>query len=315
MMIYSFDWSGAEGHAARRRNIACYGGNPHQAPVLVPAPDSPPGAYWNWNRLLVLGFLQNLAHQATDAGAILVGFDFAFSFPLLAPDNHFHDGTGNREALWENVWTGTWGPHGNHTAQGYVAAHGGFFQGGADYAPHLRLTEQVAHDQGANAQSVYYRGQGQVGKGSLCGISILHLLTRYCVLNNLPLCIWPFFHRDENGHQETNLFDGGWQPPKKCLTIVETYPRFHRIQAGVNGIAWNAPDVMPAVANFFQGALPQIPPANEDRFDSLVAWYALSGHAAINGTPLGWNRLAAPTQGLVEANPGVVENEGWIFGV
>jgi hypothetical protein len=311
MMIYSFDWSGANGHNNHLRNIVCYGG----LPGAVPAPEAPPQGAANWSRKAALEFLRDKATAATRNGRIVVGMDCAFSFPFQAHGNDFHNGSIDREAFWRSVWAHAWGPTGASITQDYIDAFAGHFQGGAQCVEHLRLTEEAARDIGAPAISNYHTIGPQVGKGSLGGISVLWLLTQYCLGRNLPLTVWPFFDLGA-GQAMLIPMDGTWVPRENCLIVVETYPTVQKVQADAyipyDEVNWQA------VAGHFGGVPPVQPPVNQDCADALVAWYALSGAQAANGDPLGLGRLINPTPALVAAmatHPGAVQQEGWILGV
>jgi len=276
----------------------------------------------------VAQFLIDLAEQAKKTrSVVLVGMDFAFGFPYLNHGNTYHDGNVSRDELWQNIGELSWGP--NLMAQHYVNAYpNSFFQGHAGEVrlpQHglLRLTEQAAQAIGGNPTSVYHLvGPSQVGKSSITGIAVLHGLLEHCSQNCTPLAIWPLVQVDADGNQTgmpDNTITNGWHPPEEgALVVVETYPSLHYPQAGVARNTWDAPATWGAIQAHFQANPAIVLPQTGDQADALVAWYALAGNLDVAGNPLGLGRLMLPTGalvGTVNGNLGVVQKEGWIFGV
>jgi hypothetical protein len=327
MNVYSFDWSGANGHGNWIQGIRCYGGTAGGAPEAKRAPGVPGHIISDWTRNHVSQFLIGLAEEARRTrSVVLVGMDFAFGFPFLNHGNVYHDGNVSRNELWQNIWELSGGP--NLMAQDYVDAYpNSFFQGhlGEAYLENnhalLRLTENVAV--GVNPASVYKLvGSNQVGKSSITGIAVLHGLLNHCSQNRIPLAIWPLVQVDADGKQAEipdNAITNGWQPPEEgALVVVETYPSLHYPQAGVARNTWETPATWDAIQAHFQTNPAIVLPGTGDQADALAAWYALAGNRDAVGNPLGLGRLMIPTGALVGAvhgNPGVVQKEGWIFGM
>jgi hypothetical protein len=301
--IHSFDWSGSGHHPKRQNGIAHASGRPGAAPLLR----------HGYSREQVLELLCALSLKAKDGPPILVGGDFAFAFPFVAKGRAYPDGTTDRDPFWAGVRNVVWN---GGRAQDYAARYAEHFMWhtagagmhvGARYVPALRATDSRAREIQANANTVFRLiGADQVGKGSLTGIAMLEELRRQCAARGLPLATWPFF-ADSDG------VSGPWALPSTGLVVVETYPSLCWRRAGFAGRPWDDPAAWDRVRRWSGGLAPIAAPATGDEGDALVAWYALAGERAADGSRLGlsWLRSAATSTGEHPAD--VIAAEGWMF--
>lgn len=324
--VLSFDCSGATQHDTRLRargsRIRCYGGQPG----MPPTPVTPNPGMANWKRTEVLGMLQICAAEAYGQQCeIVVGMDFAFSFPFAAKGNTFPCGAIARDMFWANVAGLVW-PNPQGIAAGYIvpnAAHfhwqagnNGAYVAGAFFDPGAyRVTEEAAQQQGGHPCCVFNLvGSNQVGKGSLCGIAMIHHLLDHCRANKLPLTIWPFFQMDATGNVAAIPAARPWQFTPHCLTLVETYPGFHWMQTGQPGAAFDNAATWNAVAQHFGGIAAPVPLCR-DSADALIAWYAMAGQTAPGAPPHVQTWLAGPSEQYLAAPANTISQEGWIYGV
>jgi len=76
VLVYSFDWSGAERHGKCLKGIACYGGRNGGTPTIAR-----PVTSTKWSRSSACAFLVNLAAQAVQTHqTIIAGLDSRFHF-------------------------------------------------------------------------------------------------------------------------------------------------------------------------------------------------------------------------------------------
>ena len=124
---------------------------------------------------------------------VLVGLDFAFSFPRR-DTGEFFPGVPDPDApstacdLWQRVdkicedtedfYAGTFVEDERYAP---------YFQDGDQYEPRLRMTDERCHCMGLGRPETVFKlvGPTQVGKGSLAGMRVLHHLRSH-------LCVWPF---------------------------------------------------------------------------------------------------------------------------
>ena len=326
MLVYSFDWSGGGRHCDPTRTIAVFGGHAGDVPEL------PRGRDGRWSRVHAFEYLCDRAEHAAKQGPILVGMDFAFSFPFAEKNHAFPDGSAARAAFWQAVRAAAW-PDDRGTADGYVldnpneghfrrqigGNHNRQIVTGAQYnANAFRLTERAAMQGDARPCCVFNLiGANQVGKGSICGIAVLKKLAGYCLQHHLPLVIWPFLGIAPDGQvQEANCDLP--EIPDRTLVIVETWPGLHWRQARQQRVNWNDNGTWGAIRAHFGANQVPVQLDSPDEADALIAWYALAGVADVDGNPLGLNRVQQPSPALtarVATDPGAVFQEGWIFGV
>lgn len=191
--------------------------------------------------------VRHLIAQAEDDPRLVVGFDFAFSFPEWFLDEH---GAQSAPEVWDVVdrlgeeWLGEcpspfWGKTGRPKPE---------------LPSHFRRTELEAQDvAGAQPKSVFQvGGAGAVGTGSLRGMP--HLAE----LADAGFSVWPFH-------------EPGW--PR----VVEIYPRL------LTGAVVKSDPT--ARTSYLDGALPEIPrdlasvaAASEDALDAAVSAVVMARH-------------------------------------
>src|SRR5690606_29646039 len=116
-----------------------------------------------------------------DRGPLVVGLDFAFSFPAW-----FVEGQGFSEA--SELWAAM---HGGLAERWLQSCEPPFWgrpgKPKCGEHPHFRRTEQDYRSRGHQAKSVFQiGGAGAVGTGSLRGMPVLHRLRR------AGFTVWPF---------------------------------------------------------------------------------------------------------------------------
>ena len=187
------DWSGARGPRLSGLQVAMATAG-RCPPRLV----SPPDGRKHWIRSL---FADWLVETLSGNGRVLVGLDFAFSFPRR-DTGEFFPGTPDPDApstacgLWRRVddlceATGKDFFAGAFVEKGWYAPY--FLlpgKRGARYEHRLRMTDERCRDMNLGRPETVFKlvGPTQVGKGSLAGMRVLCHLRR-----KMPrLCIWPF---------------------------------------------------------------------------------------------------------------------------
>jgi hypothetical protein len=288
--VHCFDWSGSKAHHSRVRGIACAWGQVGAAPRIRSG----------WSRDSVLAHCLELAHRARNEGrSILLGFDFALSFPFNIKRGTFFNGQRTRAGLWRTLRRRIW-TRSKFPARFYANTFKSHFHLSGpciETCRQFRFTERIAKAEGANPKSVFHCVGAQVGPGSLCGIAMLDVLRVLCRRGQVPLTVWPLFRMDEKGREHPISVHG--QQPTPCLAVAETYPSLYWRQAHCSSRDWSNPIAWRHVRSTFGGKAPGRPPRSEDEGDALVAWYALSSPQASLMAPMG------PT----------VASEGWIAGL
>ncbi|MEE8372018.1 MAG: hypothetical protein V3R73_07675 [Sphingomonadales bacterium] len=182
------DWSGAKG--LRQKGIAVAScGSGRGTPMLVTAPD---GRAWSRQ-----GVMDWLNREATGK-RLLAGFDFSFGAPFEDEEAFFPGASltaKDAPSLWleiENICRDE--PHLGASGLPQHGEFSRFFQSqegeitirGAEFAPRLRVTERLCHDQGLGKAETLFNliGARQVGKASLTGMRALLRLEGFD--------IWPF---------------------------------------------------------------------------------------------------------------------------
>lgn len=181
------DWSGAA--LARPPGIAVAQIGVEGPPALI-TPDR------HWSRADIAGWLEDHADAQSD---ILIGMDMSFAFPFEDKDGYFpewDDSPPNARSLWalvdsicaDDPHLGASGflkhPQGRRHFRHAKGNIGDLFEGS------IGRLRRVEHHQRATRQANSWScfnlvGAGQVGKGSLTGMRILHRL-------NGRIPIWPF---------------------------------------------------------------------------------------------------------------------------
>ena len=280
------DWSGARGPRLPGLQVAVAQSG-RSAPRLVSCPD---GKHWT-RATFVAWFVESM--QIPDR--VLVGFDFAFSFPRNDREKFFpgvSNGPENANELWQCVERIC------RKSEGFYAApfvenwpYAAHFQGGDRYERRQRLTDKRCLQAGLGLPESIFRlvGPAQVAKGSLAGMRVLHHL-RQSVAH---LSIWPFDAK-----------------PRKMTDVVavEMYPgAFVRMSGVARGKIRDVQSLnsvlryfgsAPVVADVLDGG------ATDDKADALVAAAALR-HISSDGTV--WNPVGLPDARRWQ--------EGWIFGI
>lgn len=190
------DWSGARGPGLRGLQVAM-ATDGRSPPCLV----SPPGGRKLWTRRV---FADWLVKTLSGNDRVLVGLDFAFSFPYHDTGEFFPCAPGTPSTAF-NLWR-----HVDETCGGTEGFYAGTFvedgryapyfllpeKRGERYEPRMRLTDKRCRCKGLGRPETVFKlvGATQVGKGSLAGMRVLHHLRR-----RMPhMRIWPFDRLSES---------------------------------------------------------------------------------------------------------------------
>ncbi len=264
------DWSGAE-QIVNAIQVAecCSSGN---AELVLPLEVS---FRKKWSRTAVFEYVSKLLETGEQ---VLVGLDFAFSFPYCDMGAYFPssaDSPRNVSALWEVV---------EDLCRDDPDYYGGaFFKDGdkpfASYflyeekhkelcdVRRLRVTERKAKEMSFPPQSVFKcKGIGQAGTGSLAGMRWLCDLKKKC---GKAVAIWPFEDIAK---------------PQVKVVITEIYPRIFKM-----------PDRVSKYSKLSK---------NEHELDALVVADGLSVMASRENM---WK--------FEDHNEKSAKLEGWIFGI
>ncbi|NJM50495.1 MAG: hypothetical protein HC843_06065 [Sphingomonadales bacterium] len=279
------DWSGAAGERHSGIKIALNG------------PDGPPQLLrpgHKWSRGDVAGWLLQLARESSN---ILVGMDLSFGFPFADKGCYFpqwDESPADAKSLWafvEHICTRD--PH--MGAASFISHHEGrrhFRHGKADVGDlftggvgRLRLVE--AHQRAtrqANSWSCFNLvGAGQVGKGSLCGMRLLHHLHPH-----IP--VWPFDPLPDTGP-----------------VLIEIYTAMAARAAGIGGGRSKIRD---------SGTLDRALAALDSTLPAPLARY--DDHSTDAMITAAWLRKASGNRGFwypEKLNSHIAATEGWTFGV
>ena len=285
------DWSGARGPGLPGLQVAM-AADGRSSPYLVP----PPGGGKLWTRRM---FVDWLVKTLSGNDRVLVGFDFAFSFPYHDTGEFFpcvNDTLYTVFDLWRRVDKACGGV-GDFYAGTFVEdeRYAPYFllpeKCGERYEPRLRLTDKRCHCMGLGRPESVFKlvGPSQVGKGSLAGMRVLHYLRR-----KMPrMRIWPFGLLSES---------------RSDIVAVEVYPGAFARMSGVAGGKVHDVETLDRILEFYDSE----PLRNDvlegrargDKADALIVAAAL-------------RRLSG--KGKVWKPPGLrvarQSHEGWIFGV
>jgi hypothetical protein len=281
----AIDWSGArddQGKGLAGIQVAsCEAGV--KAPSLVANPSG-----GSWRRTDVLSWLED---RATDGEPILVGFDFAFSFPYCGGREYMPGlDTETPAELWRLVEDlSSDAPELNGMPfildPRFVDSFWSSGRRPQSFSERHRETEVACRDQdGGRPESVFkILGPKQVGLGSLAGMRVLTRLTR---LDGVS--IWPF---DE---------------ATSGLVCVEIFPRHFLMRArhGTRKVTTKE-DLDAVLAGFDCESADLGDDAIDDhKTDALVS---AAGLRYVAGSPEIWN---PPSMSACAR-----KHEGWIFGV
>ena len=282
------DWSGARGPRLPGLQVAMAKAG-RSAPRLVPSPD---GQHWTRS-----AFADWFVEILSPNGRVLVGFDFAFSFPRFDRGEFFPnvpDVPSTAADLWlcvDDMCEAT----GDFFAGAFVegSRYARYFQGGVRYEPRLRITDERCRRVGLGRPESIFRlvGPAQVAKGSLAGMRVLH----YLRLKVPHLCIWPFDRLSRS---------------RSAIVAVEVYPgAFVGMSSAAKGKVRDM-HTLNRVLEFHGSAslrkrvLEDRAREAADKADALIAAAALR---RLSGDGTVWN-----PPGLSVARRW---QEGWIFGV
>jgi hypothetical protein len=164
--VVAIDWSGAKS-GARKKIWAAEFRDDEPVPELVTGKD----------RTEISNYLIDAAR---DNPKLIVGLDFAFSFPCW----FVKDQANSAQELWAKV---------EHEGELWLRECNEPFWGRKNAPrwdlgdkPHYRRTEQIGSVGGIRPKSVFQiNGAGAVGTGSIRGMAVLHQLSSY-------FRVWPF---------------------------------------------------------------------------------------------------------------------------
>ena len=288
------DWSGERGPGLPGLQVAMAtaGWCP---PRLVPPPDGRK----NWTRGV---FMNWLVETLSGNDRVLVGLDFAFSFPRhdrgeFFPDVSDPDAPSTAFDLWRRV-DDLCGAKGKDFFAGAFVEEGRYApyfllpgKRGARYEHRLRMTDERCGQKGLRSPETVFKlvGPRQVGKGSLAGMRVFHHLRR-----KMPrLCVWPFDRLPKS---------------RSVAVAVEVYPNaFVRMSEVASGKVRDMKtldrilefyDSEPLRDDVLEGE------AAGDKADALIVAAALR---RLSRKGEFWN-----PPGLCDARR---SHEGWIFGV
>lgn len=282
------DWSGARGPRLPGLQVAMAKAG-RSAPRLVPSPD---GRLWT-RSAFVDWFVETLSGN----DRILVGFDFAFSFPRFDRREFFPnvpDAPSTAAGLWRCV-DDACEATGDFYAGTFVeeSRYACYFQGGVRYEPRPRITDERCRRTGLGRPESVFKlvGPTQVAKGSLAGMRVLHHLR----LEVPRLCVWPFDRLSRS---------------RSAIVAVEVYPgAFVGMSSAAKGKVCDM-HTLNRVLEFHGSAslrkrvLEDRARDADDKADALIAAAALR---RLSGDGTVWN-----PPGLSAARRW---QEGWIFGV
>lgn len=294
------DWSGARGPGLPGLQVAMATAG-RCPPRLVPPPDGRK----NWTRSV---FADWLVKTLSGNDRVLVGLDFAFSFPRR-DTGEFFPGVPDPDApstacdLWrrvdkicedtEDFYAGTFIEDERYAP---------YFQGGDQYEHRLRMTDERCDQKGWGRPETVFKlvGPTQVGKGSLAGMRVLHHLRREVSY----LCIWPFDRLPRS---------------RSVDVVVEVYPgAFVHKSKVTNGNPPSRPTVRKAKVHDME-TLNRIMEFydSEPLRDDVLEGEAAGDKADALIVAAALRRLSR--KGKVWNPPGLCDarrwHEGWIFGV
>ena len=291
------DWSGARG--PRQPGIQLAEAGPGTAaPHSIMAED---GRHWGRGPVLDWLIRRAAAADASAAGPVLVGIDFAFAHPFV-DEGAFYPGLNgsppDAAALWAFVERHCQDdPHLYGGAMFAAPAVGDYYLSPKHhFAPHYRSRRRVtelAARASARAPSPTFKaiGADNVATGSMAGMRLIHALKAAL---GPRLAVWPF---------DRVATDAASQP---AMVLVEIFPSYYFHRVGMNPAKKAAADpafMSAALACYDSaGVGPEFVPrgSDADEADAIISAAALRWFAA---QPGGWDA------------PEAAALEGWIFGV
>ena len=283
------DWSGARGPGLPGLQVAMATAG-RCPPRLVPPPDGRK----NWTRGV---FTDWLVETLSGNDRVLVGLDFAFSFPRRDTDEFFPgvpdpDAPSTAFDLWrrvdkicedtEDFYAGTFVEDERYAP---------YFQGGDQYEHRLRMTDERCDQKGWGRPETVFKlvGPTQVGKGSLAGMRVLHHLRREVS----RLCIWPFDRLPKS---------------RSVAVVVEVYPGAFVRMSGAEAGKVRDMETLNRILEFYDSEPLRDDvlegKADDNKADALIVAAALR---RLSRKGKFWN-----PPGLRDARRW---HEGWIFGV
>jgi len=279
------DWSGAENPGRGLQIAQCFQGN--TIPQIVSKRES-----LNWRRREVLDWLVQINNQGE---RIIAGFDFAFAYPYCDEKAYFpgHKNSPNSfKSLWKVIdsicggdfYGGPFYKRNNAKFSDYLLYS---TYKGQKYSGRMRITDNRCAELAGNPAPVFKCvGPESVGIGSVAGMRLL-----YYVNSNLnkDFFVWPF--QRENNERSV---------------IVEIFPRFFYILAGMNPRDWRNRDTINSALKWFgsEALLHDVAIETDDQIDAIISAAAIR-HLA--GNPATWQ----PSR----LNECARAHEGWILGV
>ena len=281
------DWSGAKGSSHKGIAIALSSNNNNIIEIVKPRTKY-------WSRQGVLDYIINLASE----NVILVGIDFAFSYPYTDKEAFFSNLIVNSPKSSEELWKFI-----DFKNQDQDDLYGGAiwkdkifgeyynspFKRGKFFESRRRLTEIFAKKIRSPSPTFNCVGPAGVGTGSLAGMRFLHKIkTKFKKKSH----IWPF-------DPYTNL-------QSSQIVLVEIFPSYYFAAAGIRPINQQqaALQALNQALGFYGSAPLQdnshLGGPDADDADALIAAAALRYHAADKAC---WQVADEATL------------EGWIFGV
>ena len=292
------DWSGSRSYTRSR------GEHPIQVARIdrdghlevVPESHRP---RWNnrWTRTHVVDYLdERIRECASQVRRVLIGVDFAFSFPFLA--DGVLPGLAGSPETWVDLMAmicSTVGRSNDFYPMPFVEREEvvPYFRvdgnTGRRYEQRFRVTECKNFLCGQDPASVFNLvGAKQVGRGSIAGIACLHELRSR---NPDAIHVWPF--------------DGVDVAEDKTAVIVEVWPRLLYELVGVPPVSYRYPRVFNMALEWYGASnAGSFPASGENVGDALITAAALrhfADHDAFWDAP---HRLAPAVSGV----------EGWIWG-
>ena len=296
------DWSGSETYAQANGEFPIQIADLNMLNgvlVLVEAQEqhNPRWQQNRWSRTTVRNWLtRTIQHWPKEAKPILVGLDFAFSFPFVDRDCYFP-----HEECPTADWLALIARMRRQTGDDYITSpfvDHDFYQRyfkikdreGQAYARRFRVCENVDYLRGHNPATVFNLiGGDQVGRGSISGMAVLYDIRQKF---GAHVHVWPF--------------DGLTPTDGARAVIVEVWPRLCYELLGVPPVSHRYPKVFRVAIH--ESNIPdpdQAPMATgENTGDAIISAAALHRFSADEAYWTAPQTLA----------PNSYPREGWIWG-